>query len=120
MNKIWIIMLGALGIFGGVVAGAAFSSWNQSITWAPSIEEITVNQPTTLDYGILVLPLTKVEVYNVTNTGNVAVTVTASASATGATPTWNMTSATINPNTSKYFQLTLIINAAGSATVTFS
>jgi len=101
MNKIWIIMLGVLGIFGGVVAGAAISSWNQGISWnIPANTNITVwtaatagtQSPTTLN---LTTPANPTIInYYIQNDGNVPLTVTASITFnTGsATVTWNPTS----------------------------
>lgn len=119
MNKTikWVLIIVlALGL--GVGISYAATNYAQNIKWEPSNPEFTVDQPTSLDYGIIELPATKTEVYTVTNTGNVEITVTAAATPTGATTSWNATTATIPVGESRAFKLTLDIWGVGSCVVT--
>jgi hypothetical protein len=99
----------------GIVAAAG--SLTQNITYTKPSKSISWSEPSTLDYGV---GDTLSHTYTVVNDGNVAATVTPSATATGATCTWDKTSATISPGGSETFKLTLTVTASGTGTVTFT
>jgi hypothetical protein len=95
----------------------AISSWSGTRTYTKPTSSFTVDKPVSLDYGTVDSAL---ETFTVTNTGNVALTITASATGSGATYGWDKTSAIIQPQATAIFTLTLTVTASGSTTVTFT
>lgn len=97
--------------------------WQQNITWnyIEPVEHFSVNRENTpINYGDVIGATTKTETYIITNDGTVPITVSASASVTGATASWNQESAPIPVGGQATFTLTLTITGAGSCTVTFA
>jgi hypothetical protein len=100
---------------------SASSTWSQQITWTKSNASFSGPfNPSTVSYGVVDNGTVKTETYVVTNNGNVAITVVASATATGATVAWDKTTATIAVGASATFTLTLTITGDGSCTVNFA
>jgi dienelactone hydrolase len=106
-----LIVIASLSI---VVAAV---TWSGTRTYTKPAASFTVDKPTTLDYGIVD---SFVEVFTVTNTGNTAITITASATGSGATYGWDKTSAVIQPQGSTTFTLTTTVISSGTTTVHFT
>jgi predicted small integral membrane protein len=103
------------------LVGYAYASWNQTINYTVANHSFSIDRTDlTLDYGIVENGTVKTETYIIQNTGNVACTITADLTATGASGTWNINPQTINPGNQATFTLTLTITETGSATVTFT
>ena len=113
-----IIVAVAAAICVGVVVAAYV--WNQSVSWTVENESFSVDQATTLDLGVVPVGYVATETYTIQNTGNVQITVLASHSFTGATVSWDKTSATLAVGASTTFTATITVTGAGSGTVTFT
>jgi hypothetical protein len=105
------------GVYGAVV-------WEQQISWAWSqaIESFEVDGKTLVDYGELVSngSVVRCEFYNVSNTGNVEVTVKPDVVFIGGVEgCWDKVSAVVPVGGAVGFNLTLSISGAGSCTVRF-
>lgn len=118
-----LIVLALLGCVG--LGLAAYTAWTQNVSWTYENQNhsFVVDGSTTWNMGILVAgstDLVQTKTYTVTNDGNVPITVAASASFTGATYSWDKTSATIPVDGSAQFTLTVTVTGAGSGTVSFN
>lgn len=111
------------------VAFGLTETWTHTISWETTNKSFTVYHDSTLEeewasgesieLGTLDVGDTVVQNYYVKNTGNMAITVTASAVTSVATVEWDPESATIPVGLSKTFTLILTITGPGSCTVSF-
>ena len=124
MNKKMIYATVAfVGVLACLTVAYAALFWSQGITWdfEAANKAFTVDRATTIDYGSIVGETIKTEVYQVTNTGNVEITVTASTpTLIGALANWDINPQTIAKGATATFTLTLTINGVGSCTVAFT
>jgi hypothetical protein len=120
-SKIVLCLLFATLLTSAVVYAASVSTYTQTISWTKENQSFSINNPTTVDYGIIDLgtPEVHTETYTVTNTGNSAINVEPTVTVTGATYSWDKTTALIPVTGSTTFTLTLTITDSGSCTVTF-
>ncbi len=107
----------AVGVYAAVL-------WEQRIQWAWSqaIESFEVEGNQVVNYGELISnsSVIKIESYNVTNTGNVDVTVKPDVQTTGSVSiAWDKQSALVRVGGSVMFNLTLTISGEGSCLVKF-
>lgn len=126
MNLKIVSALVAVALMGIVVSGVvAYAVWSQSVVWTWEEQEVafTVDGSDTWNMGVVVAgsdSVVQTKAYVVSNTGNVPVTVVASAEFTGATYVWDKTEATIEVGESATFTLTVTVSGAGSGTVSFA
>jgi ABC-type oligopeptide transport system substrate-binding subunit len=95
----------------------AATTWSGTRTYTKPVASFSVDKPTTLDYGTV---NNFVETFTVTNTGNTATTIAASATGTGATYSWDKISAYLVAGASTTFTLTTTVESSGTTTVTFA
>lgn len=122
LKKKTLVVLCMFGMLASLVGTMAATQFLQTIQWN-FIEEnksFTVSGETSLNYGDIIGPTVKTEVYTVTNTGNVPLTVNSQTIIVGsASAVWDKASAVIGVGESTIFTLTLSITGAGSCTVKF-
>jgi len=102
----------------------SFTAVSAAISYASTLNftvkeySFTVDLPTTIDLGLVEANSTTTRTWTVTNTGNTAINVTASASTTsGAQLSWDKTSAEIPAGWAATYVLTITFPASGSGTI---
>jgi hypothetical protein len=109
---IGVVVVGCVGVY-------AATSYLGSIGWTIKTEEFTVDQPTSINLGLIDLGEQPPITYTVTNTGNVPLTVAAFDDGDGYWAEWNSMLETIQPQESAAFTLTLTVTTAGHCDVNF-
>lgn len=105
----------AVGVYAAI-------TWEQQIQWqyANAVESFSVEGDSLVNFGVIVGTTTKTVNYNVTNDGNVDITVKPEVAATGEVSiSWNRQDALIRVGETVQFVLSLTISGEGNCVVTF-
>jgi hypothetical protein len=102
----------------GIVYAATTYSQTISWTYQPVSESFAVSNSDPTDLGEIVGSKTFTRIYDVTNDGNVPITVTVSVTGVGYTASWDETTAIIPVGESTTFTLSLTVEGDGGCTVT--
>lgn len=121
-KKTLFVTLTLIAIIAGAASASALVSWSQNISWNYAVKSFTVVGSTLVNYGNVTGPITKTEIYTVTNNGDVSVTVNAVATVTGSgvTAVFDKASVTLTVGAVTTFTLTLTIAGQGSCVASFT
>ena len=100
-----------------ITVAVAAVTWTGTRNHTQPASAFTVDKAATLDYGTV---SSAEEMFTITNTGNIPVTITPSASGAGGAYGWDKPSATIAPGATTTFTLTSTFTASGTVTITFT
>jgi hypothetical protein len=121
MNKTVTAITAILIIACFGLAVSAYTNWSQNINYTIATKTFTIDRTDlTLNYGVVESGTVKTETYIATNTGNIAINITASCTVSGASVSWNQATQQIVAGAQATYILTLTITGDGSATVFFN